>query len=221
MSEIATLLLVGPNDDVIVFSAFVIEKITMEKLNKLLERIVKKEEASYLIGEKIYLGWVNQHRMLIQSEPEAIYDFLTDFNQFKRWCPMEDISIRKVTPGELQVGTKLHFKLRFRIQPEWDSKVIYLKRPNRIVYKFLNGIFEDGIEIWKLEKKERETEVTHTLLYHINRWIDMVGWFLLGGEKKHNELTKTALSRLKSLLEGNPPSPPFNKGEKGGFGSFF
>jgi ribosome-associated toxin RatA of RatAB toxin-antitoxin module len=162
----------------------------------------KRAEGSLTIGDQLFIGRINQHRILIQSEPEAIYDFLTNFNQFKRWCPIEQISVEKVTPGEFQVETRLHFKLRFRIQPEWDSKVIYLKRPNRIVYQFLNGIFEGGIEIWDLEKEEIGTEVTHSLLYQIHKWIYKIGWFFWGGEKKHNELTETALSRLKSLLEG-------------------
>jgi len=54
-----------------------------------------------------------------------------------------------------------------------------------------------------LKKKESETEVTHTLVYKIHRWIYKVGWFLLGGEKKHDELTELALHRLKNLLEGD------------------
>jgi ribosome-associated toxin RatA of RatAB toxin-antitoxin module len=161
----------------------------------------KREEVSCTIGDRLFKGRVNQHRILIQREPKAIYDFLTDFNQFKQWCPMEEISIEKVTPGEFQVGTRLHFKLQFRIQPEWDSEVIFLKRPDQLVYQFLNGIFKGGMEIWDLKKMESRTEVTHTLVYKINRWIYRVGWFLLGGEKKHNKLTETALKRLKSLLE--------------------
>jgi uncharacterized membrane protein len=95
-----------------------------------------------------------------------------------------------------------------RIQPEWDSEVIHLETNRQIVSQFLNGIFEGGIEIWDLKKMESGTEVTHTLVYKINRWIYKVGWYVLGGEKKHDELTELALLRLKSLLEGNTPSPP-------------
>jgi hypothetical protein len=117
---------------------------------------------------------------------------------------MKEISVEKVTPGEFRIGTRLHFKLQFRIQPEWDSEVIFLRKPEQLVYQFLNGIFKGGVEIWNLKKKETGTEVTHTLLYQIHRWVYKMGWFLLGGEKKHNELTELALSRLKSLLERGP-----------------
>ncbi len=161
-----------------------------------------KPEISCTIGDQTYSGKFNQHRTLIQREPEAVYDVLTDFNQFKRWAPLEEISVEKVTPGEFQLGTRLHFKLQFRIQPEWDSEVIHFEGNRQIVSRFLNGVFEGGIEIWDLEKMNSGTAVTHTLVYRINRWIYKIGWSLLGGEKKHDELTEIALRRLKSLLEG-------------------
>ena len=174
-------------------------------------KIFEKEgNASYFVGEKIYKGKLNQHQALILKEPEEIYRALTDPEQMKRWCPVEQISVEKVTQGEYRVGTRLHFKLRFRIQPEWDAEMIHLERNRQIISQFLNGIFEGGIEIWDLKKMESGTEVTHTLVYQIRRWIYKVGWFLLGGEKKHDELTELALLRLKSLLEGNTPPPnPF------------
>lgn len=147
---------------------------------------------------------MNQHRILIQKKPEEIYPLLVEPGQIKRWCPVEQISVERVTCGEFSVGTKTHFKLRYRIQPEWDSEVIHLEVHRQIVSQFLNGIFQDGIEIWDLRKMGSGTEVTHTLVYQIHRLIYKLGWFLLGGQKKHNELTKVALFRLKSLLEGMP-----------------
>jgi uncharacterized protein YndB with AHSA1/START domain len=165
----------------------------------------KERKASYFVGEKVYKGKVNQHQILIRRGPEEIFNVLTDPEKIRRWCPVEQISMERVTSGEFRVGTQFHFKLRFRIQPEWDSKVIHLERNRQIASQFLNGIFEGGIETWDLKKMESGTEVTHTLVYKINRWIYKVGWFLLGGNKKHDELTEVALSRLKSLLEGNTP----------------
>lgn len=165
------------------------------------EAVIRKRENFISIGDQLFKGRTNKHRIIIHREPEAIYDLLTDFNQFKHWVPSQEITIEKMTPGEFCVGTKFRFKLQFRIGPEWDSEVILLERPYRIVYRFLNGIFEGGIEIWDLKNNEFGSEVTHTLLYQIKRWIYRIGWSFLGGEKKHNELTETALGRLKSLLE--------------------
>ncbi len=162
----------------------------------------KGSETIYSIGERINQGKVNQHQTLIKKESEEIYRTLTDPDQLRRWCPVEQISVEKVTQGEYRVGTRLHFKLRFRIQPEWDSEVIHLESNRKIVSQFLNGIFQGGIEIWDLKETVSGTKVTHTLVYGINRWIYKIGWFLLGGKKKHDELTELALSRLKSLLEG-------------------
>jgi len=180
----------------------------------------KKLEASYSIGEKVFKGRVNQHQALIKKKPEEVYRILVDPEQIKRWCPMEQISVEIVTPGEFRLGTRFHFKLRFRIQPEWDSEVVHFERNRQIVSQFLNGIFEGGIEVWDLKKMESGTEVTHTLVYQIKRMIYRIGWFLLGGEKKHDELTELALFRLKSLLEKSTPSPhpPLLVGEGKGEG---
>jgi hypothetical protein len=160
-------------------------------------------KGQYAIDGRLYRGRVNQHQTLIRKEPGEIYNILIDPDQLKRWTPVEQIFVEKITPGEFGVGTRLHSKLRFRIQPQWDSEVIHLEKGLQIVYRFLSGIFEGGIEIWDLKKKEFGTEVTHILLYKINRWIYRIGWYLLGGERKHNELTELALYRLKSLLEKN------------------
>jgi len=183
----------------------------------MVRNLLKRLEISRIIGDKTYRGKLNQHQTLIQREPKEIYDILVDPNQLKRWCPIEQISVEKISPGEFSVGTRFHFKLQFWIQPEWDSEVIHLEKDRQIIYEFLNGIFNGGIEIWDLKKKNSGTEVTHTLLYKIQRWIYKVGWFLLGGEKKHDELTEVALSRLKNLLEEKIhfPSPSTAEGEGG------
>lgn len=164
----------------------------------------KASKTSYSIRGRVYRGRVNRHQTLIRKEPEEVYHVLIDPDQLKQWCPHEQISVERVTPGEFHVGTRFHFKLRFRIQPEWDLEVIHLEKPHQIVNRFLDGMFEDGIEIWDLKKVEFGTELTHTIIYPIKRWIYKIGWFLLGGEKKHNELTELALSRLKTLIEGAP-----------------
>ncbi len=161
----------------------------------------KDSGAAYIIGEKVYRGKVNRHRTLIQKAPEVVYKTLIDPEQMKQWCPIEQISVERMTPGEFRVGTQSHYKLNFRIQPEWDSEVIRLERNRQIISRFINGIFEGGIELWDLKKTESGTEVTHTLVYQIKRWIYKIGWFFLGGEKKHDELTEIALSRLKFLVE--------------------
>lgn len=164
---------------------------------------MSRSKGQYTIDGRVYRGSVNQHQILIQKEPQEIYTVLTDPDRLKQWAPFEQLSVEKLTPGELVAGSRLHFKLRFRIQPEWDSEVIHLEKGSRIVYRFLNGIFEGGIEIWDLKRKGPGTEVTHILLYKINRWVYRIGWYLLGGQRKHNELTELGLRRLKSLLEKN------------------
>jgi len=162
-----------------------------------------KGGASFSFGGKTYKGKVNQHHILIKRGSEEIYSFLIDLDRWKQWAPFEEISVEKITSGEFGVGTRLRFRLQFRIEPEWDSEVIHLEKDRHIISKFLNGIFENGIEIWDLKKTDLGTEVTHTLVYKIHRWIYKIGWFLLGGEKKHDELTELALSRLKSVLEAS------------------
>jgi uncharacterized protein YndB with AHSA1/START domain len=163
---------------------------------------MKDKEETYSIEGKGYTGRANRHLIMIKREPEAIYKILTNPYQMKEWVPFEQIRVEKATVGEFDLGTRLRFRLNFRIQPEWDVEVVHLEKPKQIVNQFLNGIFGGGIEIWDLKKTDSGTEVAHTLVYKIHRWIYRIGWYLLGGERKHNELTELALSRLKALLEG-------------------
>ena len=178
-------------------------------------KIESDRRTSYLIGEKVFKGRVNQHQTLIKKEPEEIYHILIDPEQIKQWSPFEQISVERITTGEFRVGTKFHFRLLSRIQLGWNSEVIHLEMNRQIVSQFSNGIFKGGIEIWDLKKKESGTEVTHTFVYKINRWIYKIGWYVLGGEKKHDELTELALFRLKLLLEKSAPLPPSLKTNHG------
>lgn len=155
----------------------------------------------HVIGDKVYTGRVNRHAVTIKAEPQHVYQALVDFSEMQRWCPQEKILVDKITPGKLGLGTKMRYRLNYRINPTWHSVVVDMEENRRIINRFVDGIFEGSVEIWQLREVEQGAELRHTLIYRISKLILRIGWIFLGGEAKHNELTEEALHNLKSIVE--------------------
>jgi len=156
---------------------------------------------SYTIGNKIYGGRVNRHAITIKADPPQVYRALVDFSEMQRWCPRERIAVKKITAGNLGPGTRMRYRLNYRINPVWHSVVMEVKENRRIINRFVDGIFEGSVEVWQLEEIEGETELSHTLIYRIDKLILRLGWIFLGGQAKHDELTEEALHNLKTMVE--------------------
>jgi uncharacterized protein YndB with AHSA1/START domain len=152
-------------------------------------------------GEGVFPGRANRHAVTIEAKPERVYQALVDFSEVKRWCPQEKILVEKITPGKFCLGTKIRYRLNYRVNPTWHSVVVGMEENRRIINRFTDGIFEGSFEIWQLRETGQGTELSHTLIYRINKLILRIGWIFLGGEAKHNELTEEALNNLKRILE--------------------
>jgi uncharacterized protein YndB with AHSA1/START domain len=161
---------------------------------------------SSTIGARVYEGRVNRHVVTIKADPSQVYRALVDFSEMQRWCPREKITVEKITAGKLGPGTRMRYRLNYRINPIWHSIVVDMEENRRIINRFVDGIFEGSVEVWQLEEVERETELSHTLIYRINKLILRLGWIFLGGQAKHNELTEEALHNLKTMVEGKSRS---------------
>jgi hypothetical protein len=156
---------------------------------------------THAIGDKVYRGRINRHTVVIKTRPQEVYQVLVDFHEMQRWCPQEKIVVEKITPGKIGPGTKMRYRLNYRINPTWHSVVVDMKEHSRIINRFADGIFEGGIEVWRIKEVGEGVELSHTLIYRINRLIFRIGWIFLGGEAMHNELTKEALDNLKRIVE--------------------
>ncbi len=155
-------------------------------------------------GNEVYLGRLNRHTVTIKAKAQQVYQTLIDFSEMQRWCPQEKILVEKITTGKLGLGTKIRYRLNYRINPTWHSVVVDMEENRRIINRFVDGIFEGSVEIWQLREVEQGAELSHTLIYRISKLILRIGWILLGGEAKHNELTEEALHNLKSIVEEQP-----------------
>ena len=157
---------------------------------------------THAIGDKVYRGRINRHTIIIKTTPPEVYQVLVDFHEMQRWCPQEKIVLEKITPGKIGPGTKMRYRLNYHINPTWHSVVVDMEEDCRIINRFVNGIFEGSVEVWQLKEVEEGVELSHILIYRINRLIFRIGWILLGGEQRHNELTREALDNLKTIVEG-------------------
>ena len=159
---------------------------------------------AHTLGDQVYAGRVNRHTVIIKARPHEVYQALIDSQEMHRWCPQDKIVVEKITPGELGLGTKMRYRLNYRINPIWHSVVVDMEEDSRIINRFVDGIFEGSAEIWQIKEVEEGAELSHTLIYRINGLIFRIGWIFLGGKAKHNELTKEALGNLKRIVEENP-----------------
>jgi uncharacterized protein YndB with AHSA1/START domain len=156
---------------------------------------------AHTIGDNVYTGRINRHTVIIKARPQEVYQVLVDSQEMQRWCPREKISVEKITQGKFGLGTKMRYRLHYRINPTWHSVVMDMEEDSQIINRFVDGIFGGSVEVWQLEEVEHGAELSHTLIYRINKLILRLGWIFLGGEAKHNELTEEALGNLKTIVE--------------------
>jgi uncharacterized protein YndB with AHSA1/START domain len=157
---------------------------------------------SLTLGDEVYTGRVNRHTVMIKARPRDVYQVLVDSKKMHWWCPQDKILVEKITPGDLGPGTKMRYRLKYRINPTWHSVVVHMEEDSRIINRFVDGIFEGGVEIWQIKEMGEGAELSHTLIYRINGLIFKIEWILLGGKAKHDELTEEALGNLKRIVEG-------------------
>ena len=160
------------------------------------------------VEDRVYAGRVNRHTVMIKARPRDVYQVLVDPRKMQRSCPQDKILVEKISPGELGPGTKMRYRLNYRINPTWHSVVVDMEEDSRIINRFVDGIFEGGVEIWQIKEVEEGAKLSHTLIYRINGLIFKLGWILLGGKTKHDELTEEALGNLKRIVEGRSHLSP-------------
>ena len=148
-----------------------------------------------------YEGKVNQHRKMIKAKPDIIFNMITDIEIFKTLYPIGFMEVTQSPPNPCNMGTLRHNRIKYLVELNWDSKVIEIVDNEKIVLRFLNGIFKGGYEIWELEEKGGDTEVSHTILYTVNGFFYSMVWFIKKGEKKHDYLVEETLNSIKRKAE--------------------
>ena len=156
---------------------------------------------SCAVGDRVITGRINRHTVIIKARPHEVYHILIDIREMQRCCPQDKLSVEKVSPGRLSVGTKMRYHLNYRINPTWESVVVDMEENSRIINQFVDGFFKGSFEIWQLKKLKTGTELSHMLIYRIKRFIFRIGWMFFRGEAKHNELTTLALDNIKRFVE--------------------
>jgi len=152
-----------------------------------------------------FAGRVNQHTKVIKAKPETIFNMITDIDTFKTLYPTGFIKVRQAPSDSLTIGTLRTTQTKYIVTLNWDSKVIELIENKKIVLQFLNGIFQNGYEIWELEACDDYTEVSHTVLYNIHGLFYSLVWSLKKGENRHDYLVEETLNSLKRKAEATIP----------------
>jgi hypothetical protein len=148
-----------------------------------------------------YDGNVNEHNIVIHASPSRVYSVLTDFDQFAHLVPGPNIRVTKITPGPISVGAVTYTETGYKIKIGWHSQVVEEQRDQMLIFRFLDGIFRGGYEIWELQPTECGTRASHTIVYNLSSFPYRVLWVLKGVEDKHNTVVEATLQNLKQHCE--------------------
>ncbi len=148
-----------------------------------------------------YEGKVNQHSRMIKAKPAILFSMITDIEVFKTLYPSGYLEVTETTHSPHAIGTVRHTRTKYIVPLNWNTEVIEIVDSEKIVLKFLNGIFKGGYEIWELKEKGDDTEVSHTILYNVYGFFPSLVWYIKKGEKKHDYLIEETLDSMRRQAE--------------------
>ena len=99
-------------------------------------------------------------RAYLPADPETVFDMLRKVEDFPTYTP----TVESVTPlGE----ARYHWKTRIKgVAYEWDVEVVEEQRPNRLAWRSVSGIRNEGR--YRLRPSAQGTELSLTIDYSMN-----------------------------------------------------
>ncbi len=126
------------------------------------------------------------------------------------WWPQSCLwKYRRVTDGEIRVGTQYVIEINKRSAPEWNAEVTQLL-PRRLVERtFTKGMFK-GFEIINMEERANGTRIDYELHFQIRGPLNLILWpFVL--RNQYLNTIKLILNSMKNHLVNE-----FQKKQQGG-----
>ena len=147
----------------------------------------------------VYEGEINHHRRVIQSEPDYIFQLLTNKETIAAICPQGTV-VTYITPPPYDVGAIVETRIEHIFKLKWTSRVEDILPGSLIRLEFQEGLFEGGTELWELSKEEEGTLVSHTIVVDPKGVLGKAAWYLKA-RSKHDKMVEQFLDNLKHLAE--------------------
>ncbi|HLD69728.1 MAG TPA: hypothetical protein VJA17_03085, partial [Candidatus Omnitrophota bacterium] len=114
------------------------------------------------------------------------------------WPKNSSMKFIRLTPGEIQAGTRYRQKVLLPLAPIWEVEVTRLIQGKEIERIFLNGIFK-GKEIVTIEERYNGTKVEYTMHYEVLGIWNQILWQLFF-QKLHDRNIEMILQALQNYV---------------------
>ncbi|GMR04489.1 MAG: hypothetical protein BMS9Abin23_0387 [Thermodesulfobacteriota bacterium] len=130
--------------------------------------------------------------VFIKAPPWEVFDLIADIEDFSRYSSYIK-EIKKISPGVYR--WKVEF---FGLKLEWDSRIIESKRPVRLAWESIRGVFNAGS--YDLKPADDGTEVTFKMQYRLHS--GLIGVFTAHIlDQLHSKVAWEVLTNIKNKLE--------------------
>ncbi len=156
--------------------------------------------------------------VVINREPAAVFDFVSDSTNAPRYQYMYDLTVEKITPGPVHVGTQFrtHVNLRAGIDPatrnvssDGVEEVLEFDPDRRLVSSVISGR-RPNRDVMTFEEVPGGTRLTHRF-----EFVHSYPHALIGVRLRHRDMNRrlkanriATWNRAKEILEGRQPVIP-------------
>ncbi|MGA2193345.1 MAG: hypothetical protein ABSG42_08245 [Nitrospirota bacterium] len=143
---------------------------------------------------------VNHHVVSIAAAPGDVFRQLVLWGESEWWPGESPMSYKRITEGDIGVGTRYRQKVRSVISLEWDVEIISLTEGREVSAKFLNGMFEGVYRLYVIPE-ENHAEAHFMMDYRVKGAMNRLMWrfFFM---KRHDRNIEKILLAMKGYIEG-------------------
>ena len=142
---------------------------------------------------------LNHHFILIEDASGALVaPEIISWGEAVWWPKKSFMMFTRLTPGEIQPGTKYRQKVTLPLGPAWDVEITRLIPGKEIERTFLNGIFK-GKETVSLEERYNGTKVDYLMRYEVVGIFNKILWQLIF-QKMHDRNIERILKALEEYV---------------------
>ncbi len=141
---------------------------------------------------------LNHHFILIEAPGGLVVPEVFLWGEASWWPKNSLMKFTRLTPGEIQVGTKYQQKILLPLAPQWEAAVTRLVPGKEIERTFLNGMFK-GKETVTIEERYNGTKVDYLMQYHVLGIWNKIVWPLMF-ERLHDQNIEMIFKSLRDYV---------------------
>ena len=151
-------------------------------------------------SKKIFLkkDKINHHFILIEAPGHLVVPEIFLWGEASWWPKKSSMKFTRLTPGEIQVGTKYKQEVLLPLAPSWEVEVTRLIPGKEIERTFLNGMFK-GKETIGIEERYDGTRVDYVMQYQVLGILNKILWPSVF-QRMHDQNIEMILKNLKDFV---------------------